>query len=368
MNARVQTTVVSALAVLGILLGAYLLYRLASLVILVLIAVVLATAVDAYVQRLQGLTARWWRMPRGLAVALVMIAGLLMAGTAVGVLGATAAVQAQEFSNSFLQYTWPTWSAALGKYAVARGLSADPGAIIGGIAAQSQEIRGYIFEATQAVVGLLGGIFSALLVLIFVLLFVHNKAGILGTVLQLVPPVHRARVRLVGDEAAHRMSGWLSGVFSLSVLITGLSTVGMWALHIPYALLIGICGGIGEFIPMVGVYAAMLPAIIIVVATYGVTSWQLVAVIVFFAALLQFENYFLAPRIMQRHVGISPVTTILAVLVGASLLGVLGVVLAVPLAAAGRVVMRELVFPAIEGRLRPVPEEAEEQPAGAGRA
>ncbi len=62
------------------------------------------------------------------------------------------------------------------------------------------------------------------------------------------------------------------------------------------------------------------------------------------------ENYVLAPRIMQRAVELSPVTTILALLIGGGLLGVVGALLAIPITAAGRVFLHELVFPAIEGR------------------
>jgi predicted PurR-regulated permease PerM len=81
-------------------------------------------------------------------------------------------------------------------------------------------------------------------------------------------------------------------------------------------------------------------------------------VLAFFVLLAQIENYVLSPRVMQRAVELSPVTTILALLIGGGLLGLVGALLAIPVTAAGKVLLHELVFPAIEGA-GPAPDTAE---------
>ncbi len=68
--------------------------------------------------------------------------------------------------------------------------------------------------------------------------------------------------------------------------------------------------------------------------------------------MMQLENYYLGPKVMQRNAELPPVTTILALLTGGTLLGIVGALLAIPLTAAGRVVMLEAVYPAIQGKSR----------------
>ena len=96
---------------------------------------------------------------------------------------------------------------------------------------------------------------------------------------------------------------------------------------------------------------AFYPAIIIVLVTGG-SFVKVLLLVLFFVAATQTENYFLYPKVMERHVKLSPVTTILALFMGGGLFGIVGALLAVPFAAAGRVVMLEVVFPIIQGKAR----------------
>jgi predicted PurR-regulated permease PerM len=137
----------------------------------------------------------------------------------------------------------------------------------------------------------------------------------------------------------------------LALIVMIAATLGMMIGLPQYAAMIGIIAGIGEMIPMLGPYVATIPALIIVLAT-GANPLLIVWVLVFFGVLSQVENYILAPKVMERHVKLSPVTTVCALLAGGALLGLVGAVLAVPVAAAGRVVLLAAVFPAIQGRPR----------------
>jgi predicted PurR-regulated permease PerM len=98
---------------------------------------------------------------------------------------------------------------------------------------------------------------------------------------------------------------------------------------------------VGELIPYLGPVLAAVPAVLMA----ATESWQLaVGVTVFFLIQQQLENYVLAPRVMEHQVGISPVGVIVALLIGGSLLGVVGAILAVPSAAILQVVVQELVL------------------------
>ncbi len=126
----------------------------------------------------------------------------------------------------------------------------------------------------------------------------------------------------------------------------------MARLGVPYSALIAALGGLGELIPMVGPYTAFIPALIIVLAV-GAPLWKIIAVIVFFIALIEVEGLVLAPKVMQKAVELAPVTTVMSLIIGGALYGLVGAFLSVPVAAGGRVFLHEVVFPAIERMDRP---------------
>jgi predicted PurR-regulated permease PerM len=108
---------------------------------------------------------------------------------------------------------------------------------------------------------------------------------------------------------------------------------------VPFFYVLALIAGIGEMIPVVGPILAAIPAVA-VAAT--VSFNKALIVIVFFVVQQQFENHVLVPKIMERQVGVSAVTVIIALLFGGSLLGILGALLAVPTAAIVQVIFMEV--------------------------
>jgi predicted PurR-regulated permease PerM len=124
---------------------------------------------------------------------------------------------------------------------------------------------------------------------------------------------------------------------------------------IPFFYVLALISGLGEMIPVVGPILSAIPAI----AVAASVSWNKVLfVIIFFVVQQQFENHVLVPKIMERQVGVSPVTVIVALLIGGNLMGIAGAILAVPSAAIIQVLINEWLA-AEEGRMPPI-----ETPAG----
>ena len=182
--------------------------------------------------------------------------------------------------------------------------------------------------------------------------FTVYKDGISYTFAQFIPPKYQGEVLRVLHLAALKMGGWLRGQLTLAVAISSLTIIGMTFIIGPYAALIGIVAGLGELIPMVGGYLGLIPALIILLVASPVIWPKIIVTVVFFILMMQLENYYLGPKIMQRHAELPPVTTVLALLTGGALLGIVGALLAIPLVAGGRVIMLEAVFPAIQGKSR----------------
>jgi predicted PurR-regulated permease PerM len=155
----------------------------------------------------------------------------------------------------------------------------------------------------------------------------------------LFPRKHRARVDAASREAMMKVSAWLGGQLLLAAVIGVTSAGGLWALGIPFFYVLALVSAVGEMIPVVGPILSAIPAIAV---ASTVSLKTVLFVIIFFFLQQQLENHILVPKIMSRQVGISAVTVIVSLLIGGSLLGIVGAILAVPTAAILQVVAAEL--------------------------
>jgi predicted PurR-regulated permease PerM len=205
-----------------------------------------------------------------------------------------------------------------------------------------------LWKTTSAVLGVLGGIGSALTVLVFAFYILLERETIRTAFLALVPPRHQKRIGETATQALLTMGGWLRGQTILALAMMTLISIAMAALGVPHPILIGIVGGIGELIPMVGPIVAGFVAV--PVAFFTMPLWVGIVTIVFFVVLSTVEGNLIVPKVMQKNVELSPFFTVVAVLVGVTLSGLVGALLAIPLASALRVVLKSLVVPAIQKR------------------
>ncbi|MHB9037882.1 MAG: AI-2E family transporter [Armatimonadota bacterium] len=336
--------ILTFLAALGILLGLWLIVRLKPIVVLVVISIVFAAGLAPAVAWLEHLRMpRGRKMPRGMAILLVYIAAAVLVLTAAGLVVIPVVKESVKFSQHMPEYmdSVKTWLADMHhRYS----FIPDYAGLVDKVKSQIDDAGQYVLSSAPAVFGFFGSAiaFLSVGVMTFYILLTHES--IRKSFLSLFPPKRVDKVGNTLSLMSATLGGWLRGQITLAIIIGLLVTGGMLLLRVPYAAVIGVVGAIGEVIPMVGPVAAAVPAILI--SLFGPT-WQLVGVIIFFILLTQTENNFLAPKIMQKHVGLSPLLTIIALLSGATLLGIVGALLAIPVAAALQVLVREVVVPAI---------------------
>jgi predicted PurR-regulated permease PerM len=177
-----------------------------------------------------------------------------------------------------------------------------------------------------------------MLVLAFYLLVDSN--GLMLEFVRLFPKETRARVEGACRRVTNKVSAWLGGQLLLGGIIGGTAALGLFLMGVPFFYVLALIAGLGEMIPIVGPILSAVPAIAVALSVKPTLA---LAVIAFFFAQQQLENHILVPRIMQRQVGISAVFVIIALLIGGSLLGVIGAILAVPTAAILQVVFEELM-------------------------
>ena len=188
----------------------------------------------------------------------------------------------------------------------------------------------------------LSGAFSALTVLVLTLYFLISLPSVTKIFYRLAPASRRARVSSIGDAIISRVGSFVGS----QVLIAALAALFVFALalgiDLPYAAALAMVILFVALIPLIGHFLGA--SIVVLVALTQSPSKALLALILY-TAYVQIENFIITPRIMKRSLAIPGLVTIVAALLGTSLLGLVGGILAVPIAAAILLIMDEVVFP-----------------------
>jgi predicted PurR-regulated permease PerM len=185
-----------------------------------------------------------------------------------------------------------------------------------------------------------GALVSIVTVLVVAFYWLTEKSTIKQVTLRKVSSKERDRAFTIWEEIERRIGGWARGQMTLCLIIGIVSTIGYFALGLNYWIALGIWAGITELIPFIGPILGGAAAFAVALTD----SWQKALMVVAFVVVLQqFESAVLVPRVMRSSVGMSPLTVLLAVLVGSTLAGPLGAVLAIPVGAAVQAIVQEVV-------------------------
>jgi predicted PurR-regulated permease PerM len=185
-------------------------------------------------------------------------------------------------------------------------------------------------------------VFKGLTILILTLYFLSSFNGITHTAYRMVPRSRRARVTLLGDEILGRVGGYVAGAFIVALIAGTSALIWLSALRVPYPLALALVVMISDIIPLIG---ASIGAVLVTIVTLIGSIPVGIATFVFFLVYQQVENYLVYPRVMKRSVDINPAAAIVGALVGGTLLGVVGALIAVPATAAIQLIVREVVLP-----------------------
>lgn len=199
------------------------------------------------------------------------------------------------------------------------------------------------------------GVFSVLTVLILTLYFLVSLRPMSRAASRLVPASRRTRVAGIASEAQRRVGGYVIAQLAIASLNGALSFVVMMILDVRYAVALAFAVAVLGLIPLVGAtLGAVLVALVTAVSSFGSAPpdaewWAIlgdtIILVIWFIVYQQIENYVIAPRIFARSVAVPGTVAVVAALIGGSLLGLLGALVAVPLAAVILLVVQEVVVP-----------------------
>lgn len=324
-----------SLAALLTLLGAYLVYRLLSIIVFLLIAFIFAAAISPLVRRLNR------RLPLAAAIGVVYLGLLAVFAVLMTVIITPVARQTTELvrnapdlldrvqvqiTNLQRQFNLPTVTPDLQQY-------------VSQIAQQAPALAAGVLNVTLGVVTSVGGV---LVVLVMAFYWLLERRDIEGTWISLVPRYRRAETREVIEEIEAKLGAYVRGQLILAVIVGLISFFGLLLLGMDYVLVLALIAGIGELIPLAGPIIGAVPAVGIAFATQS--PQKALLVLALYIGIQQAENNLLVPKVMQRSVGLSPLTVLFAVLAGVALLGIIGALLAVPVASAIQVILQHTLF------------------------
>jgi predicted PurR-regulated permease PerM len=193
-------------------------------------------------------------------------------------------------------------------------------------------------RALSGVVGVVTAAITTFFLAIFMLLFAGPMIEAL--ILEATLP-RRQRYREVGRKIYHSVGGYISGIGMICTINAVMTTTFLAIARVPFFLPMGILSGFSSAIPYAGPITAGAVITLITLATHGV--WTAVASIIYFTLYGLLEGQVLSPMIFRKTVHVNPLMTVLAILFLAELAGVVGAIVAVPMAAAGQIVIRQLL-------------------------
>lgn len=205
------------------------------------------------------------------------------------------------------------------------------------------------YDATLSALSMLAGTLTALAALIIVPVLsayiLLDSENLKRYSLALIPHSRRESSLVILSELDSVIGGFIRGQLLVGATVGILITAMLLALHVPYAVLIGVAAAILDIVPYIGAVVTFIPAAILAFVNNGPANALIVSIL--FIAIFEMEGHFIAPAIVSRTVSLSPLTVLLAILVGGDMMGIVGMFIAVPAAGMLRVLAMHVVPPKV---------------------
>jgi predicted PurR-regulated permease PerM len=324
---NISTTTLLKIVFIGLLL--LLLWAIRDILLIFLISIIISSAIDPIADFFQKR-----HIPRSISVLLVylLFLGLVVLIGFLIVPPLTAQFNAIKEAN-----VYQTFVDKVGVYRESLTHSSIGRSIDNSIKDFTNNFGGTLFATTK---GVLTGLISAITILVISFYLTVEENGMKNFVKQLAPFKHQAYVTKLITKIQHKMGAWVLGQIILSAVIFGLVFIGLTILKVQYALVIALLSGLFEIIPIIGPFISGAFAIFF---AFLQSPTLAVAVFIMWIITQQLESHIVVPVVMSRSVGINPVLVILGILIGGSLAGIVGALIAIPVISGFSVFVHDLM-------------------------
>lgn len=323
----IRLTNESIVRILVFLVGAYLLFKIVHILLLILVAIVIASFVEAGVQQFAKFNiSRLLAVPVIFTVVLVLLFILFYAFVP---------IIFRELSDmvTLLSQYFPSSSgidsrSIEGATDFVSTIASNPSAT--GLVENIKNAAAVLSQGALSVIGAtFGGILNLILVIVISFYLSIQERGIDDFLRILTPKKNEAYVLDLWHRTQRKIGLWFKGQLMLGLLVGAITFTVLALMDVRYALLIGLLTGIAELIPF-GIIFATIPAVLFAAIDGGLVL--ALKVLIYFVVIQQIENYVLNPVISRRVVGIPPLVVLLAFLIGITLAGFWGAIIAIPFA------------------------------------
>lgn len=207
--------------------------------------------------------------------------------------------------------------------------------------------RGAVVDNVISAGGVVFGVVAdSSIVIVLTIYFLVDMPRIRTSLYRLVPHTRRPRAILIGDQVFAKVGAYVLGNVLISVIAGAATFIWLSVFGVPYPLLLGIFVALLDLVPVVG---STIAGVAVAAVALTVSVPICIATIVFFVVFRFAEDYLLVPRIIGRVVKVPALVTVVAVLIGGALLGIVGALVAIPIAAALLLIIQEVVYPRLDG-------------------
>lgn len=324
---------------LALVIAALILFALAELsgvLVTLLVGIILAEALRPSLRTLEG-----WGLPRFVALIVVLLALLSVFGLLIALVVPPAIVQVNQFISAMPGYL----EQLQGLLEIAETRTDLLNLALEGARAAGTQLLGrapgLVGQLISVPVALFSAIFAIVTGVLLAVFWLSATRQLDRTLVARLEPTRRRQVRRVSRAMRERIGGWARGQFLMMLTIGGTAFLVLLVFDVDFPLPLALWAGLTEFIPLLGPWLGAVPAVL--VALVDSPTKALLVALAFFI-IQQLESNFLVPKVMERVVGLHPFLVLASVLMGGALLGILGVLLAVPVAAVADALVTELIF------------------------
>lgn len=319
---KIEITTWTIIKILLIFIGIVFIWAIRDVILLLLLVFVIVAALGPIVDWFESL-----KVPRVLSVIIVYIFFLGLVAVVLALIIPPLVSQTKALADDLPYYT----SKVLPVY---HSLKDQPGMVSSffnqSLDALSEQLSNSADSAFQISSKVLSGLGALVIVIVLTFYLLLAKDGIRVFIESLVPKGKKEQAVKLFNQVSAKWGGWLRGQFLLMLIIGVFDFIGLTIFKIPFALPLAITAGFLELIPYIGPILGAVPAVLV---AFTISPWAALFVAIWYFAIQQLESTFIVPTIMRKTIGLSPIITIIAILIGAKLKGILGIVLAVPTAA-----------------------------------
>ncbi|MBU1039418.1 AI-2E family transporter [Patescibacteria group bacterium] len=318
----------------------YVFYQVLDILGIILLSIVLSTALDPWVDWMNR-----YRVPRSLGVVIIYIALLSIISLGVLLLVPALVTQLTQLAGSFPYYY----------NKIASGLAAlqtnSHDEVAAALQQALQSLGSTLASGTNSVLssvaGLFGGLAQFIIALVITFYLIVDEQGLRRFIYSVTPQAKQAYAADLINRIRVKVSAWLRGQLLLMLIIGLMTYFGFWILNfiglsssvMQYALVLAFWAGLTEIVPYLGPILGGIPAVFIALA---VSPIQALMVLVLYIIVQQLENNIIVPTIMKRSVGLNPIVSILVIMVGFNLGGVMGAIISIPLATIGALIFSDV--------------------------